>query len=83
MILDYFNGVVSLKCYYDQNLMSSLSQKRFLFSLSEVAVPGSVMTEWRPLSENIELENVGFSRPPLQIYVPVTKLLFSDCDVIF
>ena len=37
----------------------------------------------RPLSENIELENVGFSRPPLQIYVPVTKLLFSDCDVIF
>ena len=38
---------------------------------------------WRPLSENIELENVGFSRPPLQIYVPVTKLLFSDCDVIF
>ena len=31
---------------------------------------------WRPLSENIELENVGFSRPPLQIYVPVTKLLF-------
>ena len=37
---------------------------------------------WRPLSENIELENVGFSRPPLQIYVPVTKLLFSDCDVI-
>lgn len=38
---------------------------------------------WRPLSENIELENVGFSRPPLQIYVPVTKPLFSDCDVIF
>ena len=38
---------------------------------------------WRPLSDNIELENVGFSRPPLQIYVPVTKLLFSDCDVIF
>ena len=38
---------------------------------------------WRPLSENIELENVGFSRPPLQIYVPVTKLLFCDCDVIF
>ena len=38
---------------------------------------------WRPLSENIELENIGFSRPPLQIYVPVTKLLFSDCDVIF
>ena len=38
---------------------------------------------WRPLSENIELENVGFSLPPLQIYVPVTKLLFSDCDVIF
>ena len=28
-----------LKCYYDQNLMSSLSQKRFLFSLSEVVVP--------------------------------------------
>ena len=27
---------------------------------------------WRPLSENIELENVGFSRPPLQIYVPVS-----------
>ena len=38
---------------------------------------------YHPLSENIELENVGFSRPPLQIYVPVTKLLFSDCDVIF
>ena len=38
---------------------------------------------WLPLNENIELENVGFSRPPLQIYVPVTKLLFSDCDVIF
>ena len=74
-----------LKCYYDQNLMSSLSQKRFVFSLSEVAVPVSVteMNLWRPLSENIELENVGFSRPPLQIYVPVTKLLFSDCDVIF
>ena len=35
---------------------------------------------WLPLNENIELENVGFSRPPLQIYVPVTKLLFSDCD---
>ena len=32
-----------LKCYYDQNLMSSLSQKRFLFSLSEVAVPVSVI----------------------------------------
>ena len=31
-----------LKCYYDQNLMSSLSQKLFLFSLSEVAVPVSV-----------------------------------------
>ena len=28
-----------LKCYYDQNLTSSLLQKRFLFSLSEVAVP--------------------------------------------
>ena len=27
---------------------------------------------WRPLSENIELENVGFSRPQLQIYVPVS-----------
>ena len=33
----------SLKCYYDQNLMSSLLQKRFLFSLSEVAVPVSVI----------------------------------------
>ena len=32
-----------LKCYYDQNLMSSLLQKRFLFSLSEVAVPVSVI----------------------------------------
>ena len=32
-----------LKCYYDQNLMSSLSQKRFLFSLSEVTVPVSVI----------------------------------------
>ena len=31
---------------------------------------------WRPLSENIELQNAGFSRPPLQIYVLVTKLLF-------
>ena len=30
-----------LKCYYDQNLMSSLLQKSFLFSLSEVAVPVS------------------------------------------
>ena len=38
---------------------------------------------WRPPSENTELVNVGFSRPPLQIYVPETKLLFSDCDVIF
>ena len=34
---------IILKCYYDQNLMSSLSQKRFLFSLSEVAVPVSVI----------------------------------------
>ena len=33
----------NLKCYYDQNLMSSLSQKRFLFSLSEVAVPVSII----------------------------------------
>ena len=32
-----------LKCYYDQNLMSSFSQKCFLFSLSEVAVPVSVI----------------------------------------
>ena len=32
-----------LKCYHDQNLMSRLSQKRFLFSLSEVAVPVSVI----------------------------------------
>ena len=32
----------SLKCYYDQNLMSRLSQKLFLFSLSEVTVPVSV-----------------------------------------
>ena len=65
--------------------MSSLSQKRFLFSLSEVAVPVSVieMNFDALLSENIELENVGFLRPPLQSYVPVTKLLFSDYDVIF
>ena len=27
---------------------------------------------WRPLSENMELESVGFSRSPLQIYVPVS-----------
>ena len=33
----------ALKCYYDQNLMSRLSQKRFLFRLSEVAVPVSVI----------------------------------------
>ena len=32
-----------LKCYYDQNLMSSLLQKRFVFSLSEVAVRVSVI----------------------------------------
>ena len=32
-----------LKCYYDQNLMSGLLQKRFLSSLSEVAVPVSVI----------------------------------------
>ena len=32
----------SLKCYYDPNLLSSLSQKCFLFSLSEVAKPVSV-----------------------------------------
>ena len=32
----------ALKCYYDQNLMSSLLQKRFPFSLSEVAVPVSI-----------------------------------------
>ena len=35
-------GFKFLKCYYDQNLMSRLSQKRFLFSLSELAVPVSV-----------------------------------------
>ena len=34
-------GFKFLKCYYDQNLMSRLSQKRFLFSLSELAVPVS------------------------------------------
>ena len=35
--------LIILKCYYDQKLMSSLSHKRFLFSLSEVAVPVSVI----------------------------------------
>ena len=38
-----FQKVLLLKCYYDQKLMSSLLQKRFLFSLSEVAVPVSVI----------------------------------------
>ena len=27
---------------------------------------------WRPLTENTEVQNEGFSRPPLQIYVPVS-----------
>ena len=65
--------------------MSSLLQKTISFQLirSDGACFGHRNLFWRPLSENIELENVGFSRPPLQIYVPVTKLLFSDCDVIF
>ena len=54
--------LAGLKCYYDQNLMSSLSQKRFLFSLSEVAV--SVSAIEMNFGENIELENVGFLRPP-------------------
>ena len=57
------------KCYYDQNLMSILSQKRFL---SGCTCFGHWNELWRPESENIELENVGFSRPKLQIYVPVS-----------
>ena len=49
--------------------MSILSQKRFL---SGCTCFGHWNELWRPESENIELENVGFSRPKLQIYVPVS-----------
>ena len=41
--VDERRAMLDLKCYYDENLISSLSQKRFLFSLSEVAVPVSVI----------------------------------------
>ena len=56
--------------------MSSLLQKTISFQLirSDAACFGHRNVFWRPLSENIELENVGFSRPPLQIYVPVSPL---------
>ena len=55
--------------------MSSLLQKTISFQLirSDAACFGHRNVFWRPLSENIELENVGFSRPPLQIYVPVSS----------
>ena len=71
--------------------MPGLSQKRrFLFSLSEVAVPVSVIEIelWSPQSENIELENVGFrvrhhkfmfqGAHGLELRSYNTKLFFSD-----
>ena len=37
---------------------------------------------WRPLTENTELQNAGFLRPPLQIYVPASPTTAWSCGLI-
>ena len=55
-----------------------LTKKPILHSIltRRVSPPRTCFGHWnelrRPLTENIELQNEGFSRSPLQIYVPVS-----------